>query len=225
MNSGPSPDHYYGSTVRDYERIRRTDPIWTEEQNLVGAFLSGLRRRSTVLDVPLGTGRYLGHYDEGGHRIIGADLSREMLAAASAAAGETVPGGLHPVRASVFALPLAAEAVDAVVCTRLLTWFGRRHVREALREIRRVSAGPVIVSLHLWRSVGDASLTPRRRLSLLAAMVLRGRTPARTPRTRFNRESAMVREVERAGFAIDERTEIGGGPHSRYVMWALRPDR
>src|SRR5262245_18393805 len=86
---------------------------------------------SVVLDAACGTGRHSASLAQRGHRIIGVDLSPEMLhrARANGVAGRYLEG-------SFTALPLRADAVDAAVCA--LAMVHLPDVSDAARELARV---------------------------------------------------------------------------------------
>lgn len=94
-----------------------------------------------VLDAACGTGRHSAYLAGRGHRVIGADLSSEMLERAR----RKVPGARF-LEASLTALPLAEESVDAAVCALALVHLP--DVSPALGELARVvrPGGRVIVS-------------------------------------------------------------------------------
>ena len=96
---------------------------------------------SVVLDAACGTGRHSASLAERGHRVIGVDLSRDMLDRARA----KVPAGDFR-EGSLTALPLAANFVDAAVCA--LAMVHLPDVSGAARELARVvrPGGRVIVS-------------------------------------------------------------------------------
>jgi ubiquinone/menaquinone biosynthesis C-methylase UbiE len=96
---------------------------------------------SVVLDAACGTGRHSASLAERGHRIIGVDLSREMLdrARTKVPAGDFREGNLT-------ALPLGSDAVDAAVCGLAIVHLP--DVSDAARELARVvrPGGRVIIS-------------------------------------------------------------------------------
>jgi SAM-dependent methyltransferase len=121
-----------------YDAPLRLFPI---EERSMHALFDTLPPSRTVLDAACGTGRHSRVLAERGHRVIGVDLSAEMLAKAR----QHVPcGEFHEGRFD--ALPLPDASVDAVVCALALV-----HVSDlapATREFSRVlrPGGRVIVS-------------------------------------------------------------------------------
>lgn len=110
-----------------YDTTRRADP------GLVSRLLDLLAvpAGSRCLDVACGTGNYTTALAEAGLRMVGVDVSRQMLASAGAKSG-----AVRWVTGDVTALPFAEGAFDAAVCTLAL-----HHVSQperAFREIARV---------------------------------------------------------------------------------------
>ncbi len=50
---------YQGDIVKNYESDRVIETIWAKEQNWVAAYLQNIPENSSLLDLPLGTGRFL----------------------------------------------------------------------------------------------------------------------------------------------------------------------
>ncbi len=125
------------------------------ERSRIARCLAGVARGSRVLDVPCGTGRLLPFLCGLGYRVCGADSSEHMVARARRFAADH---GLEDVElraASVFDMPYADGAFDAVVCNRLLHHFAEPQTRRrALLELKRISRGPIVVSFFRNRTFG-----------------------------------------------------------------------
>lgn len=100
-----------------------------------------LNGSESVLDVGCGPGRFLQHLRETGHRgrLTGLDQSAGMVA-------ELAQGGngITGVRGNAEALPFPDNAFDVVVARHML--YHVDDIQAALHELRRVSAGTVLVS-------------------------------------------------------------------------------
>lgn len=132
-------DRYYGSTARDYDRKRSHKPCWAREQAAVEEFV----KHGPVLDVPIGTGRYLQIYKDKGLPFRGLDASDEMIAKAR----EKHPD-LDAVRGTVLDLPYGNKQFGTVVCSRLLNWLYPVDMAKAVQEIRRVGR-EIVTSIRL----------------------------------------------------------------------------
>jgi len=106
-----------------------------------------------VLDLPCGTGRVTRLLQERGYQVTAADSSEEMLALAerngtmrrSGCGDATVPVTYHA--SDVLSSGFCDGQFDAVVCHRLFHHFRESETRKAaMRELCRISRGPVIMS-------------------------------------------------------------------------------
>ena len=145
----PKGDIYYGDMAALYDAERTDSKRWRREQAAVEAFLDRLPRDLSVLDVPVGTGRYLPLYQARGHRATGFDASHEMLAETRKRA-EALGVELPLDQGDATKLPYDDGQFDLVVSTRFL-----RHVlpfelaRVSLAEMARVTRGHAIIEMGL----------------------------------------------------------------------------
>lgn len=126
---------------------------WRED-HLVRRALKLAGDPGLVLDLPCGGGRFLAVLAEQPNRVIlAADQSDETLAAALAGCSADLLRRIHPLRTSVFAIDLPDNAVDSILCMRVLRCCTDRQQRLAmLREFHRVTRDTLSVSL--WMDGG-----------------------------------------------------------------------
>ena len=116
---------------------------WREERALERA-LSELHPGSSVLDVACGTGRITALLACNGFATTGCDISPAMLAVARRrliCLGRDVPF----VEGRVEQLPYRNDTFDAVACIGLLMHLDADARIRALRELARVSRGPLVL--------------------------------------------------------------------------------
>ncbi len=135
--------HYRGSVARTYE-ARRAGPLWNAEQKAVERAIRSWDKGATVLDVPVGTGRFLPLYDKYGLRAVGVDVSPDMLHEAKKKGARA---SLH--QASIYNLPFSDASFDHAVCFRILNWMALDEVQQALAEVRRVTACTLLLGATL----------------------------------------------------------------------------
>jgi len=123
-------DRYRGAVPATYEATRRHKPEWPLEQAAIAAMVTD----GPVLDVPLGTGRFVEIYKAKGLRHAGLDISPEMIAQARSGHPD-----LEARIGSIFALPFAEGEFVTAVCSRLLNWFEPDDMARAVAELRRVA--------------------------------------------------------------------------------------
>lgn len=145
--SPPKGDVYYGDMAALYEAERANSRRWQREQQAVKAIFDRLPTGLSVLDVPVGTGRYLPIMLERGHRVTGLDSSDEMIDITRRRAAE-LGGNVETVVGDATKLPFDDGAFDVVLSSRFL-----RHIlpyrlaRQSLAEMARVCKGHAIIEL------------------------------------------------------------------------------
>jgi len=143
----PKGDVYYGDMAALYDEERARSKRWHREQTAVETCLRGLPEALRVLDVPVGTGRFLAAYAARGHDVTGLDASEEMLSVARQRGAENGTR-LRLVKGDATQLPYDDGAFELVVSTRFL-----RHVlpfeqaKRALAEMARVCSGHAIIEM------------------------------------------------------------------------------
>jgi SAM-dependent methyltransferase len=142
-----NPGDYWQVTpnATDYDRGRFSDP-WgrlyraREERALRRAF-QYLPRHGRVLDVACGTGRVTALLaGEGFGEVVGTDVSTAMMDVAS----RRLPG-VEFFQGDATRLPVDSGSFDAVTCIGLLMHLDASTRVAVLRELARISRGPVVV--------------------------------------------------------------------------------
>lgn len=152
-------DRYYGDYAGDYEQRRRHTREWRLEDETVSEFLAGFQPGTSVLDVPVGTGRFINQYRDLRFDTTGINASTAMLEKARTAA-ESAGIDAELSQGDIRSLPFEDGRFDVVVCIRFLNWIGREDVAKALRELVRVTRGQIIFGVKLYASPGSLGLRP-----------------------------------------------------------------
>jgi len=129
------------ASVREtYDRIAssyaasRTRP-WPE----VVEFVATLPARSAILDVGCGHGRHAKPAARAGHRVVGVDLCRPLLAIGRDTSGGAIPARIEWVVGDAASLSVRDSTFDAALCVAVLHHLPSRDDRlAALAEVRRV---------------------------------------------------------------------------------------
>lgn len=136
---------YHGDVVTNYERDRETEDIWPVEQQWMERWIKTLPPRARVLDLPVGTGRFVEAMLSHGLRVHGSDISADMLRSTEKRGGGSPDLTLS--QSDVEALPFAADAFDAVVCWRLFHLLPPAVAGRALSELARVCKGTLVLQV------------------------------------------------------------------------------
>lgn len=153
----PTPASAYRGTAADgYDDHRKGREVFNWEQTIIGELLADLAPGSAVLDVPVGTGRFLPVYRAAGLKVVGLDSSADMLAQAMLLVGGEA-GDVTLVEGSATRLPFSDRSFDALICFRFLPGkLPMRHTRRALKEFARVTRG----RSYLLLKIGEHEIQP-----------------------------------------------------------------
>lgn len=138
---------YHGQVALGYDKKRDKDPKWFLEQAIIEEMLSSLKIGSTVLDCPVGTGRFLKFYHDKGYNAVGVDMSTDMLQVAQA---KTIDHNrVKLIHGDVRALPVGDKSVDAAVMCRLTRWLSPKDCQIALGELQRVAREKIVFTARI----------------------------------------------------------------------------
>lgn len=134
-------DRYTGAVAETYDDQRAGKPTWAAENAAVDKWLGIIGTGARVLDIPVGTGRFLAAYRRRYMGVIGMDVSADMLAQARSkdAAADLVIG-------NILAIDLPYASVDAAISVRIMNWLTLDEVRTALAELARVARTWIITA-------------------------------------------------------------------------------
>ncbi len=177
-------------TAQDYDRKRFSSLSgrvfqWAESRALERV-LRMLPRGTWILDAPCGTGRLMPLFLEHGFRVIGADISAEMIAVARRRMARW-NGRVQFSRMDFLQIPLSDGCVAATFSIRFLPHLPPTERLQMLCEFCRVSRRWVVISLSLS--------TPWHRLRRRIKARLGCWKPVRHPVTR----GGIAEELHKAG--------------------------
>ena len=145
---------YRGRKAATYDEIRVRQARWHLENETIARWLHEMRP-SSVLDCPVGTGRFMCHYADLActclKELIGVDASDEMLALARKKAPLSMRR-LVTLRLDVGDapnLPVVGNGVDEVVCVRFLDLMDEEAMRAVVRELCRAARRAVLLTIRL----------------------------------------------------------------------------
>jgi ubiquinone/menaquinone biosynthesis C-methylase UbiE len=158
-------ERYRGNRARSYDLDREDQPEWHAEHRAVNELLAGLGEVGTsIVDVPVGTGRFLTIYRDLGWQVVGIDVSDEMLAQAGEVAAGLSMGDAVDLRiGDITALDLPDDTVDVALAIRIANMLELDDLRRAVSELARVARQHVIVGLQVYAPRGRLEEARRRR--------------------------------------------------------------
>lgn len=146
---------YHGRKAETYDEIRTKQKRWHVENETVARMLP--LDTHSVLDMPVGTGRFLPLYVERKIGVVsGIDISEEMIALARKKVPRRKPSDVI-IDLSVGDAQKTKfddRGVDVAVCVRFLDLIDEDAMRAVLIELARVTKRAIILTIRL----GDAYL-------------------------------------------------------------------
>ena len=149
MQRSEVANKYVGQVAAEYFKRRSEREKWQAEHRAVQELLQHVPEGAKIIDVPIGTGRFLELYRARGLRVTGIDISTDMLDEARSNVtrlelkSELTTG-------SIFELAFPENSFDCALCVRMLNWFEIGDVKLAIGELSRVSSKYVIVSVRTY---------------------------------------------------------------------------
>jgi len=134
-----------------YDEERSNEKKWSAELTIISKIVAKIEPDASILDVPLGTGRFLSLYGQDArHALVGADISMDMLLQARRKI-ERQPGENRTwtIVGDAEQLPLKHHSIDYVVCIRFLNWLSGAHFDQVLTECRRVARRGLVFGIRV----------------------------------------------------------------------------
>jgi len=133
---------YHGDVATGYDAKGENNPKWHLENQIVRDYLEGFPAGTTLLDCPIGTGRFIPLYVEKEFVVTGMDISSAMLDEAR----KKVPhnGNIELKVGSVLNTCLPANFVDVAIMFRLTRWLTPEQCGLAMKELQRVAKQAII---------------------------------------------------------------------------------
>ena len=136
---------FYNHFAKAYDESRYS----SEEQKITDSItkqvvleLVGDTKNKLILDCGCGTGRFVEFFTRKSSRVIGVDISENMLKLAKA----KIPNA-NLSRVDIFFLPFKANTFDVIICSQVLTHL--HNYKEPLLQMRRVlkDDGAIIIDI------------------------------------------------------------------------------
>jgi len=124
----------------NYETKRMKQERWDLENQIVQSMIE--LKKGTLLDVPVGTGRFLRFCFDKGFKITGIDSSNEML---DLAYDKRIPCALEIGDAA--ALRFNENSFDHTICIRFLDLIDEPAMQKVVKELCRVTKKTIICTI------------------------------------------------------------------------------
>jgi SAM-dependent methyltransferase len=192
---------YSGRNAAEYDARRRDSERYRIEQEALAKLLSSIAPK-TVLDIPIGTGRFLPLYAARGIKVTGVDLSEDMLAVARAKSTLDLVSLRLGDALDPHTFGNLADKFDAVVSVRFLNWLSPGEMQIALQNFAGIRPRHLILGAHVRGGngfAGDQRFSYRRIKRLFRL---------RRAKHFVHSEQAIFETVGRSAFVLRERQTI-----------------
>jgi ubiquinone/menaquinone biosynthesis C-methylase UbiE len=164
-------DQYSGQGASRYDEARTKTARFKAEEEAFSQLFQRANPKS-VLDMPVGTGRWLPLYAKAQVRVVGIDASDDMLAEARRKVEGPAAERIKLLKAdaldeSVFRS--LGERFDLVVCVRFLNWFSFGHVERVLKNLDLVASKHIVLGIGTWQGRPGSLRRAMAKFKLLAA--------------------------------------------------------
>lgn len=163
---------YHGKMASGYEAKRKKQIRWHRENEIVAGLLPA--KLTTVLDCPVGTGRFLSLYNERGARsVVGIDASDSMLTLATKKITKLSKTNFDLHVGDATATGLKDKSVAIAVCVRFLDLIDEDGMQKTMKELCRVAKDQIILTIRLGDKYVPKSNTAEHDQKKFWAMVSR----------------------------------------------------
>jgi len=150
---------YNSKVASTYESDRESEEHWNLEHAFIEDYFINNPSKS-ILDIPIGTGRFLSLYPNGAE-IIGIDISPAMLDETRKNLRINKSNQVHLMEGDATNLhQIPARSVDMIICFRLLHLVQDETRRVILDEFARVLRGRLLLQVY----ISDASTRSKKSL-------------------------------------------------------------
>jgi ubiquinone/menaquinone biosynthesis C-methylase UbiE len=219
---------YYDKTqAEDYE-VRRNNPTWHAESDVFNEIknriASKYNKSMKVLDVGVGTGRWIPNLHDVSSEYIGTDISENMLNQAKLKlehCPKEFSKNVKLINSSVEQLPLNVSGqFDLIIMTRFLSHFSINEIKNIMNIIRNYSKGDLVVSFRVADKSSDifSEIFDLLIKSPIGA-IKRYRKSGRLSYARL--DSDYEKAITQSGFRINKKNLVIKDKHNRYEYWEL----
>lgn len=159
----PSSDYqaksaYHGDIAARYDQDRKTEPLWELEQAFAAALIAQLPPGAVVMDIPAGTGRFVGLLLARGVTVQALDISADMLAELRRQYPNEAR--LQVAVGDAERLEAADSSIDCIISWRFFHLLPLATIDRVLAEFRRVCRGRIVIQVLPARMGGLATRLP-----------------------------------------------------------------
>lgn len=140
---------YVGDVATGYDAKRENSAKWRAEQATIEDIINRLPEGSSVLDIPVGTGRFIPAYERNGHKWTGIDLSSDMLTEAGSKVTKPELAKLRTGDVTRLDEITGLKEFDLAIMCRLTRWLSPAQRFVALKQLQMVARGLIVFTARI----------------------------------------------------------------------------
>ena len=222
--------YYDQKQAQDYE-ARRNNPTWHAERDVFNEIKKRIATKYNnsmkVLDIGVGTGRWIPDLHDVTSKYIGTDISENMLNQAKLKLDlcpKKFTENASLIKSSVEQLPQNVNGkFNLIIMTRFLSHFSISEIRNIMNIVRNYSIGELVVS---FRIADEKSAIFSEIFDLLfkspIGAIKRYRKSGRLSYTRL--ETDYLNVIKETGFHVNRKNLVVKDKYNRYEYWELSSD-
>lgn len=203
---GDLSPRYSGRNAENYEH-QRSGKKWVSEDRIVEQLLAHVGPGSSILDAPVGTGRFFSYFNVRKFKIYGVDASADMIAQARVNA-ERVGAEVRLVKSDILSLPYDDDTFDLVMSIRFLNLIDWQGVGLVLHELMRVSRDKIMIGIRYFTPFSDLQARPADLLRLAMRLIGVPRYLARRRELMFHEKQALTELLDSLGVEVLLRSYV-----------------
>lgn len=139
---------YDSKVAPTYNSDRENEEHWSKENEFIAEYFIG-ENTETILDIPVGTGRFLKYYPAN-TKIYGVDISPHMIIEAQKEADRLHKKNVQFELGDAANLSsISKNSIDTIICCRLLHLVSTDDRIRFLQEFSRILKGKLILQLYI----------------------------------------------------------------------------
>jgi hypothetical protein len=142
----PGETFYTREVAAKYEELRKNDRYWSWENDILDQCLRAFGDLREIADCPVGTGRFMDIYASHNLRVVGIDISTDMLEEAGNKINASgMEGRVQLVEADISNLALREPVAEALVCFRLLHLISDNNLDDVISGLAMIPSRHIIL--------------------------------------------------------------------------------
>jgi ubiquinone/menaquinone biosynthesis C-methylase UbiE len=217
---------YTGNCAKDYDKKRVGENKWSVEERIVESLLAQFPKGSSILDIPVGAGRFIALYKKFNLRVTGIDASKDML---DESKKKVTAQNFKVVlkEGSIFDIRFSEGHFDIVLCIRFLNWIDYDNLSVAVKEITRVAQRNLIIGVrHLTPFSDIAVYTPLGMMRFIRQCIMRLRKSFEKQKLVFHKKRDIDSLFEKYNLKVSEAAQVEKrADGTDYFIYLLRKEQ